>query len=98
VATHAGRFTDEAVGIWDLNTFTLVSANGISNAANGNQISWVLPGSSFYVERTGGTGHFEHVTGGFNAVPQSEPVVTEGPDSGAITITAAYTGDGTETY
>jgi hypothetical protein len=97
-ATHAGRFTDEVVGTWDLSTFTLISASGIATGANGDQISWKLPGSSFYVEWTGGTGRFENVTGGFNMIPQSGPFVTDGPVAGTITITATYTGLGTSTY
>lgn len=97
-ATHSGRFTDEAVGSWDLSTFTLISASGVATGANGYQVFWELPGSSFAVEWTGGTGRFENLTGGFNIVSQSEPEVGPGPLPGTITITATYTGAGTSTY
>lgn len=97
-ATHGGRFTDQAVGIWDLGTFTLVAASGTVTVANGDHLSWVLPGSSFLVEWTGGTGRFENVSGGFDMTAQSEPIITPGPTPGTITITVTYRGAGTCAY
>ena len=98
VATHTGPYLNLASGYWNLGTFTLVSASGVATADNGDQIFWKLPGSSFTVEWTGGTGRFQNASGGFNVVAQSEPVVAEGPVPGTITITVTFTSKGTLTY
>ena len=89
-ATHAGRFTAEGSGTWNLLDFTIASASGTVTCANGEQVFIELPGSSYQVEFTGGTGHWSNVTGGFDTVWQSEPEITAGPVPGTIAITISY--------
>lgn len=97
-ATHAGRFTAEGSGTWNLSDFTITAASGTVTCANGEQAFIELPGSSYQVEFTGGTGRWSDLTGGFNTVWQSDPEITEGPDPGTIAITISYRGEGTITY
>jgi hypothetical protein len=91
-ATHTGRFTSEATTT-DYGT----SWSGAATAANGDQLFWVLPGSSWHVQFTGGTGRFEGLTGGMNIVWESEHIVTY-PDPNTRVMTFTYIGEGTVTY
>jgi len=73
------------------------AGSGITIAANGDQLFWVIPGKSWYLEINGGTGRFENVTGGFNVVSSTEPIVTY-PDQNTMVLTFTYTFAGVLTY
>jgi hypothetical protein len=96
--THFGRITIEGLGSWDLENFAITSASGTATAVNGDEVSWILPGSTYQCEFIGAKGRGLSVTGGFNTVWQSDPVIRPGPTEGAISITLSYIGEGTITY
>ncbi len=91
-ATHAGLFTSHASGIVGFPV-----DDGTATAANGAQLFWESPGSTWYVEFTGGTDRFEHATGGFNVVSETLIDYRANPD-GSMSLTYTYTGVGTITY
>ncbi|MCZ7640557.1 MAG: hypothetical protein M5U12_33565 [Verrucomicrobia bacterium] len=95
VNTHAGRFTSHATGYLDA-AGNLVGG-GTAVGANGDQIFWSAPGSIWHVEYAGGTGRFEHVTGGWEFVTETLTETRVNPD-GTMSMTYAYTGEGTVTY
>ncbi len=97
-STHFGRYENlvDPGGHVDLQTFA-ITATGYATAANGDQVSWEAPGSSFYVEWVGGTGRFENVTGGFNIVSFSQPVITP-IDADTVIVSFTYVGEGRITY
>ena len=99
VATHVGRYTNEATAVWDLNHFVILSGSGIVTAANGDQAFWTMtadqPG---VVQVDGGTGRFENVTGSLTAVPPLEPIVTLDMATMTMTITVTYSSVGALTY
>lgn len=84
-ASHIGNFANPGAGT----DFALVGG-GTATAANGDQLFWVSPGATWDAEWVGGTGRFEHATGGFNWTPSMEPFVTY-PDANTIII--SYTND-----
>jgi hypothetical protein len=94
-ATHTGRYVNHGSGHFDAQGNPVGSGTG--TAANGDQIFWGMPGSSWNTQFTGGTGRFQNLTGGFNVVFQSTPVVTF-PDPNTMVETYTYIGEGTVTY
>jgi hypothetical protein len=74
-----------------------VSACGTGTAANGDQLNWELPGKSYLLEFTGGTGRFKDVWGGFNPVELLDLAVTF-PDESTMVVTITAIGEGTLTY
>ena len=61
VATHTGRLTVDGAGLWDLSSTATpvgmyVSAGGDGTAANGDHLTWELPGTAYLLEFTGGSG------------------------------------------
>jgi len=95
VSAHAGLFTSYATGHGDAEGNPV--GEGVAAAANGDLVFWESPGSSWYVEYTGGTGRFEHATGGWNPVSVTLIDQRENPD-GTLAQTYTYTGEGTITY
>jgi hypothetical protein len=94
--THLGRFS----------TYTssaLVDEygrmHGVATAANGDQLFWVIPGSSAWsLEFTGGTGRFATATGGQNTVDESEQVTTYDHELNALVTTWWQKAEGLITY
>lgn len=102
VATHTGRLTVDGAGLWDLSSTATpvgmyVSAGGEGTAANGDHLTWALPGTAYLLEFTGGTGRFENVTGGFTPVKILDLAVTF-PDASTMVVTITAVGEGTLTY
>jgi hypothetical protein len=97
--TALGRFTNEGRGYMDPASGLFDSGYGTAVAANGDQIHWVLDGSSAAVI-DGGTGRLEHATGWFSWVPVGEIRVSydsvEAPT--VMTIVFDYIMDGAITY
>lgn len=93
--THLGAFT----------TYTS-SANvgedgrmrGVSTAANGDQLFWVIPGSSWSLEFTGGTGRFENAAGGQNTASESDHVITYDPESNTLVESWSQKAEGIISY
>jgi hypothetical protein len=95
VTTHAGLCASYASGYLDA-TGNLVGT-GVAIAANGDQSSFEMPGSTWYVQLTGGTGRFENAAGGWDLV--SRTVIDQHVnDDGTISMTYSYVGAGTITY
>jgi hypothetical protein len=102
VATHTGRLTVDGAGLWDLSSTATpvgmyVSASGDATAANGEHLTWKLPGTAYMLEFTGGTGRFENVSGGFTPVKILDVAVTF-PDAATMVVTIKAVGEGTITY
>jgi hypothetical protein len=98
-ATHGGLFSSDASAVWDLGNFVIVSATGVGTVANGDQLFWKMtPDQLMAVQWTGGTGRFERATGGW--ITTSLSVVAMQPDweTMTLTMTLAYTGEGTICY
>jgi hypothetical protein len=89
--THVGRYTNHGSGT----DYGLVGS-GTATAANGDQLSWTYPGSSWYVQWTGGTGRFQNVSGGWNIVSFTQTITYPDPDT--VVVVQTYTGVGTITY
>jgi hypothetical protein len=102
VATHLGRHTNDGIGVWDLSGEfpVLVSAEGTTTAANGDQTFWTItlamPG---VVVVDGGTGRFEDATGYIVPVlPYEAFDVSVDLETMTATITVTYKAIGTLTY
>ncbi len=97
VASHAGRFTcDDAVAVWDLVHFVVLSATGTATAANGDQLFWIMtPDRIGVVQYTGGTGRFEGVTGAW--LTTSVTILESEVNWPTMTVTLIYTGVGSVT-
>ena len=101
VGTHVGQYSNEAVAQWAISetAVALVSAAGVTTAANGDELSWKLPGHDFTVEMTKGTGRFAGlISGGMNVTWQSEPIIEPGPEIGTISFTISYIAVGMVSY
>lgn len=101
-ATHCGRIVVDGSGLWDLSSPATpagmyVSASGDGTVANGDRLTWELPGSAYLLEFTGGTGRFANVSGGFSPVAILD-VAVRFPDPGTMVVTITATGEGTITY
>lgn len=95
LVSHAGLCTSYASGYLDAEGNLM--GTGVAIGANGDASFFEMPGSIWYVQFTGGTGRFEHATGGWNLV--SRNVLDEhGNADGTISITYSYVGAGTITY
>jgi hypothetical protein len=90
-SSHLGKFTNHAEGDY------VAVGTGIAIAANGDQLFWKTPGASWDGEWVGGTGRFEHATGGFNWTPSTEPITTY-PDANTMVISYTYDADGIIIY
>lgn len=95
VGTHTGRYDNHGAG--HLDAQGNIVGGGIGTAANGDQVCWVAPGSSWEIQLTGGTGRFENLSGGFNTVFQTKPVIAF-PDPNTMVQTYSYIGVGTAKY
>ena len=95
--THGGRFTDVVSGYVEVSTGSLViiGAAGNITAANGDHAFYEATGLSGHW--TGGTGRFANLSGGFTFVI-STPQVTVDFATMTMTITYAYTVNGTIVY
>jgi hypothetical protein len=96
-ATHTGRFTNTGSGVVNLATGEFLSGSGVVLAANGDTISWKIGTTPNTVVYTGGTGHFQGVTGGFPATITSVTPLSNNAD-GMETLAITYDGSGTITY
>ncbi len=95
-ATHLGRYDSQGSIELNLETGEVITWSGVVTAADGDKIFWVVqPGDK--IEFTGGTGHFENVTGGAQAIPLSEDIITF-PDANTMVETFTYKGVGRITY
>jgi len=94
-SSHLGKFTNHAEGT-GFGTLGM-AGTGTATAANGDQLFWVLPGATSVAEWAGGSGRFEHATGGFNWTPSTEPITTY-PDANTMVICYTYDADGIITY
>lgn len=90
--SHTGKFTNHGEG-----TGYGTVGSGTATAANGDQLFWVGPGATSDAEWAGGTGRFEHATGGFNWTPSTEPIVTQ-PDEHTMVVSYTYDLDGVISY
>jgi len=95
VTTHAGLCDSYASGHVDaVGNFV---GTGFAIAANGDLAFFEMPGSTWYVQFTGGTGRFENATGGWN--PISTTVIDEHwNEDGTMSQTYNIVGVGTMTY
>ena len=94
--THLGQFTTYTSSA-DIDEYGRM--HGIATAANGDQLYWVIPGTSpWFLEFTGGKGRFENATGGQNTVYESEHVTTYDPALNALVETWFQEAEGLITY
>ena len=97
-ATHLGRITADGSGLWNVYAGWYVSASGVGTAANGDQISMKIPGATYVLEFTGGTGRFENVSGGFSPITIISVTPELSEDGSTLTITISAKGEGSITY
>lgn len=98
VGTHVGRITVDGTGYWDLSVPTYISASGDGSVANGDQLTWELPGATYFLEFTSGTGRLENVSGGFSPVAILDISSELSEDSSTLTLKITAKGEGTITY
>ena len=99
VATHAGLWTSECSAIGDLANFVIVSATGVATTADGEQLFWKMtPDQLWVVQITGGTGRFQGATGAWGTTFFAVVASEVDPTTMTMTMTIAYTGEGTITY
>jgi hypothetical protein len=96
-ATLIGKYTNEGSGVLDLATGQFLSGSGVTVAANGDTIDWIVGTVPNTVLDISGTGQFEGVSGGFAVTVISETLLSSNPD-GTLTLAITYTGSGTLTY
>ncbi|MHC1766739.1 MAG: hypothetical protein AB9869_20940 [Verrucomicrobiia bacterium] len=96
LVSHAGSCTSYASGYLD--TDGNLVGTGIAIAADGDQSFFEMPGTTWYVQMTGGTGRFEHSTGGWNLVSRTMIDEHVNDDGTIISMTYSYVGVGTVTY
>lgn len=93
-ATHVGKFEVHTAGSFDFETGAFVG-EGVMTTVSGDLIYFKMRNLG-WVEFTGGTGRFEHATGGHTVEPTEPPV--QGEVDGQWVVTFSYTGEGTITY
>ncbi len=97
VATHGGCFTSDALAVWNIDMFAILSATGTATAANGDKLFWIMtPDRLGVVQYTGGTGRFEGATGAW--LTTSVTILESAVNWPTMTVTLRYTGVGPVTY
>jgi hypothetical protein len=83
--------------VLNLGTGEFLSGTGLVFGANGDTLDWKIGAIPNTVVYTGGTGHFQGVTGGFTATITSETLLSNNSD-GTVTLAITYNRSGTITY
>ena len=98
IATHLGKYSMAGWGVMNPETGD-GAGGGVTTAANGDQLHWDYTslGTTLTFTFKGGTGRFQHATGGLTFVAEVVSADVD-PVAGTLTLTYSFAGTGSIKY